>query len=223
MIYQKKSPLNVKIILITGCLIVIPLYSKAEDWLWKIEKQEYSMTTFARDYKSYIRLMALQMGITAETLIEYINKKDAILDPRMKSVIEQLRPTEFGENFILLSLLKMHANENKYFEDKETLALQKFIGEYIIAQLYLNELISKMPVVIKDEELEKEWVAERDKNENYKTIPIEQGLAFMRQKLTAERKETLRKEFIKSLFDRYKIEKNQNYQNMLSNFRGEFK
>jgi hypothetical protein len=222
MIIKKKSFFKQRGIFILLTLFVIPLYSKAGDWLWKIDKQEYTFDEFSKDYKSYLQLMALQMGTPVPVLQEYIEKAENITDPRTQAMVEQLRPNKFGENFVTIMLLKKSAVENHYLERAETIHLEKFMSNFTIAQLYLNSIVEKVKIEIKDEDVEKEWLSEREKNENYKTIPIEQGLMFTRQKMTQEKRETLKQEFVKSLFERYKIEKNADYKKMLGEVKVKF-
>lgn len=216
MIISNKSRRKKPWIFLALAVLAIPLYSKADEWLWKIDKQEYSIDEFSKDYKSYLQLMALQMGTSGPALQEYVAKAGEISDPRTQAIVEQLRPEVFGESFITISLLKRHAIENKYFEKPDTQQIEKFLHNYIMLQLYLNNIVSKFKVEISDEEIQKEWLIQKEKNENYKTIPIEQGLHFTRQKMTADKQEFLRNEFIKSLFEKYKVEKNADYKKTMS-------
>jgi len=216
MILNKKSKFNKKWMLLSLALLAVPLYSRAGDWLWTIDKTEYSANDFARDYTSYLNLMSLQMETSPEVLLSYIENADKITDTRLLTMVEQFRPSTFGENFLTVMLLKKHATENKYFEKPLTIQVEKFLRDYTLTQLYLNNIVAAIKIEIKDEEIEKEWLAEREKNESYQSVPIEQGLAYMRQKLTQEKRLNLKQEFIKSLFERYKVEKNPDYKKMLN-------
>ncbi|MDH4261516.1 MAG: hypothetical protein OEV78_00565 [Spirochaetia bacterium] len=222
MILNKKSSKKKYLIIPVLAVFVFPLYSKAGDWLWKIDKQEYTLDEFSNDYKSYLQLMSLQMGTSTDALLEYINKAENIADPRSRAMAEQMNPGIFGENYMTIMLLKKHAAENHYFEKKDTIQIEKFLHDFTITQLYLNNIISKIKVDVKDEDVESRWLAEREKNENYKTVPIEEGLLFTKQNMIQEKRGLLKQEFVKSLYERYKIEKNIDYKKMLSEFKVKF-
>jgi len=199
--------------------LVIPVYSKAGNWLWKVDKKEYTVDEFSIDYKTYLQLMALQMETSTGVLQKYIESADNNSDPRTKVMIDQLRPNHFAENFIGVMLLNRHAVENKYFERPETIQIEKYLRNYTIAQLYLNDIISKINIEIKDEDAEKQWVSEREKNENLKTVPIQEGIGYMKQRMIQEKRIYLKQEFVKSLFERYKVEKNTDYQKIINEFK----
>ncbi|MDH4199028.1 MAG: hypothetical protein OEV66_01485, partial [Spirochaetia bacterium] len=130
-----------------------------DNWLWKVDKTEFSASEFSNDYKIYIDLMAWQMGTTAPVLEEYLNKSSQLADPKTRGIIEQMKPEPFAENFLVLSLLKKHAMEHKYFDQPSTKIKKEFISDYIMIQLYLNDVIQKLPVDIKNEDAEKEWLS----------------------------------------------------------------
>ena len=163
--------------------------------------------------------MSLQMGTSADSLLEYINKAENIADPRARAMAEQMNPGAFGENYITIMLLKKHATENHFFEKKDTIQVEKFLHDYTITQLYLNNIILKINVDVKNEDVESRWLEEREKNENFKSVPIEEGLQFTKQNMIQEKRGLLKQEFVKSLYERYKIEKNMDYKKMLVEFK----
>lgn len=197
-------------------VVSLPVYPAVENWLWTIDHEKYTAEEFGQDYKTYLELMAWQMGTDTETVREYLQKADQIADPRTKAVIQQLFPKQFIENNIIIHLLQKDAAQKHYFEKPEIKQRAEFVKNFILVQLYLNDIVSKIPIKVTDEELESAWSKQRDENPNLRSIPIEQGLAYMRQQIIQTKREHLKEEYIKTLREKYKVKKNPDIEKIIS-------
>jgi hypothetical protein len=200
---------NLKKISAMGLILVFsyPVYTEVTGWLWKVNDKEYTVDYFKKDYESFIELMAWQMGVSKNVLKTYIGKGDLLDDAKARMLMEQLSPEKFAESFLIISLLSRNAKDTGYLDKPENKMKSEFVQQYIMSQMYLNEVIEKINIEIKDEDVEQAWVDERKKNPNLQSVPIEQGLIMLKQKMVHDKKEVLKSEFIKSLKEKYNVKK----------------
>ncbi len=176
-------------------------------WLWKIDDVTISEKEFRLDHESFFTLIAWQMNMTPEKLSETLNSANDSI-PQVAFLKHQLAPENFADQYERVLVLNLEANKH-HFDDQELVkARLAFFNKYYRAQMYLQEEVDKKKITVTDEEVEQAWAAEKENNEQLSSIPIDQGLVYMRQQLELQKMAAVQEELIDDLMKEYSIKKN---------------
>lgn len=185
----------------------------ASEWLWKIEDTTVSEKKFRIDHDTYFTMVAWQMNMTPDQLIKTLNSSSEV--PQIEFLRNQLAEEVFAEQYERILVLNLEADKNKYDEIELTTARLDFFRKYYRAQMYLQDLLNRQTVTVSDEEVEEAWAREKGRNEQLSSIPIEQGLKYMRQQLELQKVAQVQEKVMDGLIKEYSIKRNPEFDNLL--------
>jgi len=183
--------------------------SDKSNWIWKIEGTKYTENKLDKAYESFLFIMSQQLQIPAEQLTEYVNNPGKITQPELKQLVLGLSRESFIDRYKQMILINLTADKDGFIEREDVKSKLDFINKFYIANLYLLEKVDLKTVEVSDQEAMERWEQFRATNQEYKKVPIDQGLKAMKQQITMEKAGELQGEIIQTIVESYKIESNQ--------------
>lgn len=206
------------ILLITFLFFVSCAYFVDDDnlgWLMKIEDEKIKIDDFNSAYDSFIVMQSQSFQLSPEELKDFIKDPESAPDKSLQQVLHGLTKKSFVDNYKTFLLANLEAKDTGFLKRKDIKRRLKFINQFFIASLYLEEQVPDEDFEVTHQETMEAWEEIRKENPQYARVPLEQGLKLTKRSLVQQKKQQLISEQFKGLIQKYKIEDNLKVLNLI--------
>lgn len=183
-------------------------------WLWEIDGKKTTVKDFEQAYESHLTLFRDQLQsmagrvVTKEELEKLLEHPELAGNEQLSAILANTNKERFWDDYQMMKLINVEAKKKGFLKKPEVRQTLQYLEEQYVANMYLTSLLSDIKIDISEQEAVAEWERRRKSIPGYRSIPIDQGIEYVRQQIYQQRLLEKRAEILKKIERSYATKEN---------------